>query len=263
MSSSTKSYWRMEIKQSPIEHIIQTYTASCYDERASMIQVYGTTQGQYFAINTLLYTEPELRAKVFLPFMSIEPQISDGTRVGMHQDLIANSADAQGLRNTFITTTWTADLDFLDKHVVPAWLAFCNSTAQVVGLQNALLNQALPRPLLEQSSRRGNFSRNIIADLHASHLTPIISLLSLTWLEAADDPVVNSAAKAFIETVESAAQREQKYMDYKYLNYADKLQHVFEGYDSANLAKMKAASKKYDPRGLFQKNLPGGFKIFD
>jgi hypothetical protein len=28
-------------------------------------------------------------------------------------------------------------------------------------------------------------------------------------------------------------------MDYRYLNYVDKLQHVLKGYDSANLAKIK------------------------
>ena len=47
-----------------------------------------------------------------------------------------------------------------------------------------------------------------------------------------------------------------------YLNYANDDQDPIGSYGSANVAKLQAASKKYDPTGLFQTNVPGGFKLF-
>ncbi|KAF2164260.1 hypothetical protein M409DRAFT_25603 [Zasmidium cellare ATCC 36951] len=46
-----------------------------------------------------------------------------------------------------------------------------------------------------------------------------------------------------------------------YLNYADAAQNPLEGYGEANVNKIRAASKKYDPNGVFQYMVPGGFKI--
>lgn len=49
---------------------------------------------------------------------------------------------------------------------------------------------------------------------------------------------------------------------FKYLNYAYKTQEPIKGYGHANVAKLKAASKKYDPAGVFQKLVPGGYKLW-
>lgn len=50
-------------------------------------------------------------------------------------------------------------------------------------------------------------------------------------------------------------------MPYLYLDYADKTQDPLASYGSDNIAKMKAVAKKYDPSGVFQDLVPGGFKI--
>jgi hypothetical protein len=46
-----------------------------------------------------------------------------------------------------------------------------------------------------------------------------------------------------------------------YLDYADTTQDPLKSYGSENVEKMKAAAKKYDPFGVFQDLVPGGFKI--
>ncbi len=50
---------------------------------------------------------------------------------------------------------------------------------------------------------------------------------------------------------------------YIYLNYAGKNQDVLGGYGKANVKKMKVLSKKYDPDGVFQTLVPGGWQIAD
>ncbi|KAA8651066.1 FAD-binding oxidoreductase [Aspergillus tanneri] len=52
------------------------------------------------------------------------------------------------------------------------------------------------------------------------------------------------------------------YIPFKYLNYADKSQDPFSSYGEANKAHLIAVGKRYDPNELFQKGLPGGFKLF-
>ena len=50
-------------------------------------------------------------------------------------------------------------------------------------------------------------------------------------------------------------------VDWQYLNYADAYQDPLGSYGAANVAKILAAAKKYDPNGMFQTQAPGGFKI--
>jgi hypothetical protein len=48
-----------------------------------------------------------------------------------------------------------------------------------------------------------------------------------------------------------------------YLDYADNTQDPLAGYGSENVKKMKVAANKYDPSGVFQNLVPGGFKRFN
>lgn len=46
-----------------------------------------------------------------------------------------------------------------------------------------------------------------------------------------------------------------------YLNYATKDQDSISSYGAVNVQKLKVAAKKYDPEQVFQKLVPGGFKL--
>lgn len=48
---------------------------------------------------------------------------------------------------------------------------------------------------------------------------------------------------------------------FRYLNYADPTQNPLKSYGSANVAFIKKVAAKYDPEGIFQSKVPGGFKI--
>ncbi|KAJ3578650.1 hypothetical protein NPX13_g1910 [Xylaria arbuscula] len=50
-------------------------------------------------------------------------------------------------------------------------------------------------------------------------------------------------------------------MDFIYMNYADDDQSPLETYGSSNIEFMKGVAKKYDPAGVFQTRIPGGYKI--
>ena len=67
-----------------------------------------------------------------------------------------------------------------------------------------------------------------------------------TWVQSAKD---------FAGTIEDGI------LDWVYLNYADPSQNPLASYGVENLQKMKDVAAKYDPKGVFQKLCPGGFKI--
>jgi hypothetical protein len=48
---------------------------------------------------------------------------------------------------------------------------------------------------------------------------------------------------------------------YLYLNYAASWQDPINSYGPASVANLQAVSRKYDPSGVFQKQVPGGFKL--
>lgn len=47
----------------------------------------------------------------------------------------------------------------------------------------------------------------------------------------------------------------------QYSNYVDREQNPFTGFSDGTKDKLQAISKKYDPAGVFQKLLPGYFKL--
>lgn len=49
--------------------------------------------------------------------------------------------------------------------------------------------------------------------------------------------------------------------DLIYLNYADPSQDPLGSYGAANIQYMRGVASRYDPTGVFQQRVPGGFKI--
>ena len=50
--------------------------------------------------------------------------------------------------------------------------------------------------------------------------------------------------------------------EFEYLNYADSSQDPIASYGADNVERLRATSRKYDPHGVFQKQVPGGFKLW-
>lgn len=50
-------------------------------------------------------------------------------------------------------------------------------------------------------------------------------------------------------------------VDWEYLNYADFTQDPLSTYGLENVGYIRQVAMKYDPKGIFQTRLPGGFKI--
>ncbi|KAK8867321.1 FAD-binding oxidoreductase [Apiospora arundinis] len=85
--------------------------------------------------------------------------------------------------------------------------------------------------------------------------------LDVLWQSAADDDKVAQAAQAIVDEIESAARNEGSYLPYLFMNDAHEGVPVIASYGADNVRRMWEASKRYDPHQVFQKLLPGGFKL--
>lgn len=71
---------------------------------------------------------------------------------------------------------------------------------------------------------------------------------------------LQNAMKGFVSDVDNAAKAEGVYVDWKYGNYAAGWQEIW---NSDVKERLKDVSMQYDPAGVFQKQVVGGWKLFD
>ncbi|KAL4997409.1 hypothetical protein BDV10DRAFT_169589 [Aspergillus recurvatus] len=88
----------------------------------------------------------------------------------------------------------------------------------------------------------------------------------LVWAVEVDTPELNAnvagpALKNAIEEIEAYARSEDRDVAFRYLNYCDREQDPLGSYGEENVRHMRQVASKFDPEGIFQTRVPGGFKL--
>lgn len=88
----------------------------------------------------------------------------------------------------------------------------------------------------------------------------------LVWAVEVETPELNAtvgapALKGAIGEIEAFARSVGGDVGFRYLNYSDGTQDPLASYGEDNIRKMKEVARKFDPEQVFQKRVPGGFKI--
>lgn len=91
--------------------------------------------------------------------------------------------------------------------------------------------------------------------------TLVVCLLSHGWTDAADNERAYAASAALLSTVEEAARSLGAYDPFVYLNYAAPWQRPIASYGEASVEQLRELRARVDPKGVFTKLVPGGFKI--
>lgn len=81
------------------------------------------------------------------------------------------------------------------------------------------------------------------------------------WQDAKYDADVNKASEKWVKEVQRVTNELGKGHPFEFANYAAGFQDVMASYGPANHQFLKEVAKSYDPRGLFQKAVPGGYKL--
>lgn len=86
-------------------------------------------------------------------------------------------------------------------------------------------------------------------------------MTDLSWKDSRDDRLFREISDSTITEINNYAKSINKDNEYIYLDYANKNQNPLRGYGSDNLRKLRIIAEQYDPEGVFQKLVPGGFKL--
>lgn len=140
--------------------------------------------------------------------------------------------------------------------------AIANSTltpiASAPGLVYSISFQPIPPIITARALRTGGNSLG----LDPADGPLVNTLLGIQWFDAADDGPIYAASRAFVRRATAAAAKRGRSHPYLYLNYAAEWQDPIRGYGEESVRRLRAVSRKVDPEGIFQRAVPGGFKLF-
>lgn len=115
------------------------------------------------------------------------------------------------------------------------------------------------QPLSASAIEAGNARGGNALGLSASAQT--LLAINSGWWSPADDGTVHDAARNIVDSIDSASKAKDSYVAYTFMNDASWDQQVIASYGTDNVSKLKQVQSKYDPNLVFQKLVPGGFKL--
>lgn len=143
-----------------------------------------------------------------------------------------------------------------------------NITAQdilsVPGFSLSVHFDPIPLVMRENGNTHGtNMMGSFVANNIAGEASNMIWYTQYRWSNKADDGKIASAAATMLNWVETNAAVLSKAHPFRYLNVAGSGQHLFQSYGPQYVDVLQRSARLYDPSGVFQKVMPGGFKVFD
>jgi hypothetical protein len=89
----------------------------------------------------------------------------------------------------------------------------------------------------------------------------IVILVAALWSNSTANDLVEKKAGQAVDNIAALAESMGLLHEFQYLNYADPSQNPIGSYGPENVHNLRKASRKYDPKGVFQRQVPGGFKL--
>jgi hypothetical protein len=167
-----------------------------------------------------------------------------------------SSFSKDGGRNLYFTSTIKPDTELL-LEIQKLFQQYVKPLQQAKSLAYSVVFQPMTANMIARSTAAGPNALGIkLGD------GPYINvLLNPVWSEASDDALMVETSLALLKAIDDAAKAKSKLVPYRFMNYSYKSQEVIESYGPEAPEVLKAVSKRYDPEGFFQKNVPGGFKL--
>ncbi|KAK8045538.1 FAD-binding domain-containing protein [Apiospora rasikravindrae] len=223
-------------------------------------QVFGNGD-DVICLNQLYYTQPVEDPPVLAPFVHVQPQRSEmnSMKIQTLVEAATEQSDAgqSKIRCLYMNVCVKADVDTLTTGG-DIWCEELEPVKDASGLMCSYTLQPYPVSQLQRTSANGG---NVLG-LDPSN-GPVINVLLLSyWADKKDDARVISFMQKALKRIERNADDRGQLVPFIYWNYAFSDQDALRSYGEENVQKLQAASKKYDPDGVFQTACPGGFKLF-
>ncbi|OTA92711.1 hypothetical protein M434DRAFT_396272 [Hypoxylon sp. CO27-5] len=213
------------------------------------------------AMNQVYYTQEVEKPSALDIFTNVKPQIDSLNTMRM-MTLVEASREQAGdtppnQRSAYMNLHVKADIATLVAGA-EIWKAAMEPVKDREGLICSYTLQPYARSQLEASARKGGNSLGLDPSLG-----PIVSVAFLMyWNLESDDQKILGAFKGALERIKTDASQRGQLIDFTYLNYSFNFQDPIGSYGADNKKELQRVSKKFDPEGIFQKGVPGGWKLF-
>ncbi|OJJ32641.1 hypothetical protein ASPWEDRAFT_29799 [Aspergillus wentii DTO 134E9] len=232
-----------------------------FDQYAEIEQsfLYIGQEKAFYSSNNMYYTKPVVNATGLKYFTDVQPQVSSTMRIANTSSFAEELASVQP-QNQFhsaewATTTFAISPTILGK-VHGLWNASAVELTPVTNLTSVLTFQSVPAPQPSSPNSLG------IDPKSSPEKNLVLALVNQYWSLESDSDKANGVTEELMSNIDDLLRQEGLYVDYKYLNYAGPFQDPLGSYGDESLERMKKVSTKYDPTGVFQKQVKGGFKLF-
>ncbi|ORY68846.1 uncharacterized protein BCR38DRAFT_424491 [Pseudomassariella vexata] len=204
-------------------------------------------------------TAGEVAPPAFDKYMAIPANISSTMRITNISDITHELEQPTGYRDMWFTLSFKNDERVLSKAV-----ELHNQLVEEMKIESSdgdfitqCMFQPMPSLYAKQSVEKGG---NMLG-LDKVKENAILWLATLAVKGADQELIGRQKMITWVNAVEEYATSIDAHNDWIYLNYADSTQKPLESYGAENVEKIRAAAAKYDPTGVFQTRVPGGFKI--
>ncbi|KAI1352836.1 FAD-binding domain-containing protein [Xylaria sp. FL0043] len=244
-----------------VDALVQHLNGAHFETHIMISLFFAAQFGAVFGLNQVYYTRDVESPPVLDPFVKVQPQLDQYNSVRrINLCDAANeqaSMAADGIRVAYANTTVKADAATL-KAAAERFTASLDLVKGCKGVVFSLTFQPYPVSLLEKCVSAGG---NVTGLSPASG--PLVSVLVLmNWVDKGDDKTMLGAARSLLEAIDEDAAARDQAVPFKYLNYALDFQDPSGSYGAENKRLLQEVSKRYDPDGVFQQGVPGGFKLF-
>ncbi|KAL4877159.1 hypothetical protein BJY04DRAFT_230844 [Aspergillus karnatakaensis] len=229
------------------------------DPLASLIPLYTYNSKLGFPIiaNSFVYAQPVAYPGAFQRFYNL-PNISDSMRWTSVEGLVGELEPGGGLHENFFTLTFANDPRIVRKAIAIQDRLIEELKASVKSVNWSIISLFQPLPALFAQIGKQKGGNVLGLDEERNY---ILDLLWLTWDNVEDNPLFNRIGETFMDELEDYAKSVGGDYPYVYLNYAAANQNPLRSYGEENLEFLRTVSEKYDPLGVFQEQVPGGFKV--
>ncbi|KAI9035060.1 FAD-binding oxidoreductase [Aspergillus affinis] len=231
-----------------------------YDENTSLITSFAFAGGQGSAVvNSIVYTgelkDEEDHPPMYDAFFEI-PYISSTVRIAPLHDVAIEqgSFSPNGQRQLSVVTTHNPTVPMLNATYI-RWNASLAAVQEVPGIVWSISLEPLPPAIY---ARAPDSNAMGLSNYEGSL---VVTVLSATWDDTADDTLVEEAARTLFAGIEADAHALEAYHPFVYLNYAAQWQNPIASYGPKSVEMLRRVSRELDPTGVFRQMMPGGFNL--
>ncbi|KAH9435357.1 hypothetical protein MCOR02_004301 [Pyricularia oryzae] len=229
--------------------------------------IFSKATNGWFIGSSLQYTKsdpPVVEPDVFEPFLAIKraPLYPGGPTDTLRIDNVTSvsreyAALASGPKRwLFATLSFAPSVDMMEALFQMADETF-RPHLELAGFSVAMAYQPIPSCM---ATRRGE--PDSLGPIQTEgNLIYVHLAVSLDESKGASDHVIESAVQGLIERAQRQAKDMGVYRNYLQATYADSWQNPLDRRSASTVQELIAVSQEYDPAGVFQNQVPGGFKL--